>query len=350
MSKIIAVIGATGAQGLPVVRHLLSPSEDGTPSPWKVRALTRNTRHRRALELQELGAELVQGSFTDSDAIHRLFEGGVYGAYVNTDGFTVGIAAETTAAFQIWEIAQVHHIRHFVWSNLDYALRLGGYSPVYSVDHYNGKGRFAHYLEGLPNPIDQPSETLWTVYTNGPYMDMLQAIFAPFKIQKDGTRIFAAPIGDEGVIPLIALDDLGWWARYIFDHPETMTGKNIEIASQPSTYPEIVEAFKVATGLPAVYKPMTMDEYFTMWNRSNVPVASEVPDGKTWEENFRAFFAMWRDRIVHRDMDWIRSIHEPTTLEKWMKDNKYTGRRNMQLLKGVEDFKSQQTQVNKAKL
>jgi hypothetical protein len=36
----------------------------------------------------------------DSAAIHKLFDG-VYGAFVNTDGFTVGAAAEMNAAFNI---------------------------------------------------------------------------------------------------------------------------------------------------------------------------------------------------------------------------------------------------------
>lgn len=75
----------------------------------------------------------------------------MHGAFVNTDGFTVGAATELSAAFEIvrrlrsstlgvpipllilsafsylsqWEIAQYHKVRHFVWSNLDYALRLG---------------------------------------------------------------------------------------------------------------------------------------------------------------------------------------------------------------------------------
>lgn len=61
MSKTIAVIGATGAQGLPVIGHLLAPSKDGSPSPWKVRALTRNPDHERATELKGLGVEIVQG-------------------------------------------------------------------------------------------------------------------------------------------------------------------------------------------------------------------------------------------------------------------------------------------------
>lgn len=59
--KIIFVLGATGAQGGPVVKALLAPSADGTPSPWGVRALTRDKTHRRAKELEELGAEIVEG-------------------------------------------------------------------------------------------------------------------------------------------------------------------------------------------------------------------------------------------------------------------------------------------------
>lgn len=66
MSKVIAVIGATGAQGLPAVRHLLE-AKDGNPSPWKVRALTRDPNHRRAKELEALGVELVVGMFNSSN-------------------------------------------------------------------------------------------------------------------------------------------------------------------------------------------------------------------------------------------------------------------------------------------
>lgn len=126
MSKIIAVIGATGAQGSVVVKQLLAASSDGSPSPWKVRALTRSPNHARAKELEALGAEIVQGmhqalrvcttlqvalthavilcastgSFLDAATIHKLFEG-AYGAFVNTDTFTVGASVEVQAAFVI---------------------------------------------------------------------------------------------------------------------------------------------------------------------------------------------------------------------------------------------------------
>lgn len=60
--KLVLVIGATGAQGLAVIDALLAPSEDGTPSPYAVRALTRDTESRRARELAQKGVELSKGT------------------------------------------------------------------------------------------------------------------------------------------------------------------------------------------------------------------------------------------------------------------------------------------------
>lgn len=62
-TKLILVIGATGAQGMAVVDKLLEPSADGTASPYSVRALTRDPNSRRAVELKEKGVECVKGLF-----------------------------------------------------------------------------------------------------------------------------------------------------------------------------------------------------------------------------------------------------------------------------------------------
>ena len=60
--KIILVIGATGAQGLAVIDALLAPAKDGSPSPYSVRALTRDPESRRARELSaKAGVEVVKG-------------------------------------------------------------------------------------------------------------------------------------------------------------------------------------------------------------------------------------------------------------------------------------------------
>lgn len=59
--KLVLVIGATGAQGIAVINALLAPTADGSPSPYAVRALTRDTKSKRAQELVAKGVECVEG-------------------------------------------------------------------------------------------------------------------------------------------------------------------------------------------------------------------------------------------------------------------------------------------------
>ena len=61
--KLILVLGATGAQGIAVIDQLLAPSADGSPSPYAIRALTRDPSGKRALELAAKGVECVKGMF-----------------------------------------------------------------------------------------------------------------------------------------------------------------------------------------------------------------------------------------------------------------------------------------------
>ena len=49
---------------------------------------------------------------------------GAYGAWINTDGFTIGEKKETYAGLRIFEIAKQAGICHYVWSSLDYAFKV----------------------------------------------------------------------------------------------------------------------------------------------------------------------------------------------------------------------------------
>ena len=61
--KLVLVIGAAGAQGTAVIDALLKPQVDGSPSPYAIRALTRNPTHPRAEALTRKGAEVVKGTW-----------------------------------------------------------------------------------------------------------------------------------------------------------------------------------------------------------------------------------------------------------------------------------------------
>ena len=66
----------------------------------------------------------MPGAFDDFESVKSALQG-AYGAWVNTDGFTVGEQKEIFAGVRIFELAkQTPSLRHYVWSNLDYGLKV----------------------------------------------------------------------------------------------------------------------------------------------------------------------------------------------------------------------------------
>ena len=67
---------------------------------------------------------ICPGSVDDFESIRAALHG-AYGAWANTDGFTIGEQREIHAGMRIFEIAkQAGTVRHYVWSSLDYALKV----------------------------------------------------------------------------------------------------------------------------------------------------------------------------------------------------------------------------------
>jgi hypothetical protein len=158
-----------------------------------------------------------------------------------------------------------------------------------------------------------------------------QGLFGPLNVRKDGTVVFASPLED-GHVPLIALKDIGWWARYTFDHRAETSGRDLNITSERVHWDDLVKTFTKVTGLPAVYKRLSIEEYFSVFEaeKLDAPLASDKRRGdgsKTVGDNFKAFLRVLRDDIVDKDMEWIRSVHPGTyTVERWMRETGYDGK------------------------
>ncbi|KAJ7129088.1 NAD-P-binding protein [Mycena filopes] len=339
-TKLILVIGATGAQGQVVVEALLAPDSQGNASPYTVRALTRDPTSKHALQLTAQGVECVKGSFEDLDSVARALEG-AYGAWVNTDGFTVGEMKEIYAGMRIFETAKrASALRHYVWSSLPYVSKLTGFNPEYKVDHMDAKARVADWLRAQPS-VPSDDALSWSIVTTGPYMELLTGgVFDPLNVRADGTVVFAAPVAG-GQIPMIALKDLGWWARYTFDHRSETSGREFNITSERVGWEYLVKTFTKVTGKPAVFKPQSLDEWWLNFGPGiDEPVASDKARGdgsRTIRDNFSAFWRVLRDDVVQKDMDWIRRLHPGTyTLERWMRESGYGGRTGT-VLKNVQE-------------
>ena len=114
-SKVIAVLGATGAQGGGLVKSIL---EDST-GEFKVRALTRNANSDSAKALSDLGAEVVEVDLDNYESLVKSFSG-AYGVYAVTffwEHFSP--EKEIAQVESIAKAAKESGVEHLVWSTLE---------------------------------------------------------------------------------------------------------------------------------------------------------------------------------------------------------------------------------------
>lgn len=103
--------------------------------------LTRDPNSSRAKYLASLpNVTLIQGTQESEADLHRAFKG-VYGAWVNLDGFVLGEMKELYLAFRCYEIARHEGVKHYVWANTDYALKIAGWREEFHWGHNDAKGR-----------------------------------------------------------------------------------------------------------------------------------------------------------------------------------------------------------------
>ncbi|RMD43123.1 hypothetical protein DV735_g2052, partial [Chaetothyriales sp. CBS 134920] len=336
--KEILVIGGTGAQGLPVVKAL---SESGR---YKARVLTRNAQSERAKSLAELpNVTLIEGTQDNQKDLHRAFKG-VYGAWVNLDGFVLGEKAETFYALRAYEIARHEKVQHYIWAAIDYSLKKAGWDEKYHVAHNDGKGRIADFI------LAQGQEGMKTsIFTTGPYMNMLfDGMFVPEK-REDGSLLWAVPAGD-GKIPLIALEDVGGFVLWQFDNIDKSAGKELEVATDQVSVQDIADAATRVTGKKAEFKYVSFEEYLPKKepypgapaNWAVGPGAAQDDSVMSWQQNFGAWWRYWGDGFgATRDFKFLDEIH-PTrikSLEEWMRKVNYDGTPRS-VLKDIHDLKS----------
>jgi hypothetical protein len=339
----IFVIGGTGAQGLPIIKSLVSDSA------YSVRILTRDTTSGRAKSLAALSpnVELVRGSFTN-EADLRAGYAGCDAAFVNIDGFNTGEASELFWAIRCYELAVENGgIKFFVYGNLDYAYKLSGYNPNMRAGHYDGKGRIGEWIlsqakEAAAKKKDAMSVAL---FTTGPYIDMAissNTLMTP-TVEKDdkGDDVvtWRVPLAD-GEVAHVALEDCGPYVRRLFDHPERANGMDLQVAIDHITYHDVAAAFTKVTGKPARFIDVSMDWYWNEGPLSHVaeyPAAyatsAKDPSAMNIRNNFTGFWNIWRGSagnkgVIRRDYKLLDEIlpNRIRTVEEWFRREEQRGR------------------------
>jgi len=124
--RLIAVIGAAGQQGGPVVRALQASNQ------FKVRALSRNPDKHR-----DLADEVVKADLNRPETLKAAFEG-AHGVFLVTNFWEEGTDEfkQATAAVRAAKDAGV---KHFVWSTLPNVKAISG--GKFHVPHFTGKAK-----------------------------------------------------------------------------------------------------------------------------------------------------------------------------------------------------------------
>jgi uncharacterized protein YbjT (DUF2867 family) len=113
--KIIAVVGATGAQGGGLVRAILNDKKGG----FAARAITREVNSDKAKALTKLGVEVVAANLDDLDSLKRVFAG-TYGAFCVTNFWEhFSPDKEFAQAKAMAQAAKHAAVQHVIWSTLE---------------------------------------------------------------------------------------------------------------------------------------------------------------------------------------------------------------------------------------
>ena len=142
--QVIAVLGATGAQGGGVVDALLKGGR------YRVRAAVRNPVTDAARLLAKRGVELVKADILDIGSVGPVFKG-AYGVFLVTNFWDrAQMRSETAIGTALVKAAHAVGVYHAIWSTLPDCEKLSG--GRFKVPHFSGKARVDAAVEAAGFP------------------------------------------------------------------------------------------------------------------------------------------------------------------------------------------------------
>ncbi len=291
--KIIAVIGATGAQGGGLVRAILDDPKGG----FKARAITRHADSEKAKALAAAGAEVVAADLDDVHSLKKAFSG-AYGAYCVTNYWEhFSTDKELQQARNLAQAAKDAGVKHVIWSTLedtrnwvplddDRMPTLGG---KHKVPHFDAKGEANRFFSEL----GVPTTFLLTSF----YGDNFVFFGMGPKKGPDGVLGITFPMGDKK-LPGIAAEDIGRTAYAIFKHPEFI-GKTVGIAGEHLTGAEMAAAFSKALGKPVKYNDVPPEVFRSF----GFPGADDLGNMFQFKRDFNDYFCGARNVGATRELN-----------------------------------------------
>ena len=306
--KVIAVVGATGAQGGGLVRAIQSDAS----GEFIARALTRDVNSDKAKALAKLGAEVVHADIDDPASLEKAFEG-AHGAYCVTFFWAhFSPEKEQAEAASMAQAAKHAGLRHVIWSTLEDTRkwvplsdnRMPTLQGKYKCPHFDSKGSSNHFFTDLGLPVTLLQTSFY--WENFIYFGM-----GPQK-GADGKWAVTLPMGN-AKMPSIAAEDIGKCAYGIFKKGSEYIGKTVSIAGDHPTGAQMAAAFSKALGRDVGYNAVPPDVY----RGFGFPGAEDLGNMFQFYHDFETDFC------AARNLDVSRSLNPALqTFETWLAENK----------------------------
>jgi uncharacterized protein YbjT (DUF2867 family) len=305
-TKIIAVTGATGAQGGGLIRTILAHPDGG----FTARAITRDPHSEKAKALAALGVEVVQADLDDEASLERAFEG-AYGAYCVTNFWEhFSPAKENAQAQNMAQAAKSAGVQHVIWSTLEDVRdwvplsddRMPTLNGEYKVPHFDGKGESNRYFTEAGLPVTFLNTSFY-------WENMIYFGMGP-KRGEDGVLAITFPIGDAKLAG-IAAGDIGAVAYGIFADSATI-GTTIGIAGGHLTGEEMAAGLSKALGEKVNYNAVSPELYRSF----GFPGAEDLGNMFQFNAEFSDEYCGARSIEATRKLD--PDLH---TFDAWLEEN-----------------------------
>lgn len=305
--KVIAVMGATGAQGGGLVRAIQADRN----SDFIARAVTRDVNSDKAKELAKLGAEVVAADIDDLDSLKRAFQG-AFGAYCVTFFWAhFSPDKEKAEAKNMAQASKHAGLAHVIWSTLEDTRtrvplsddRMPTLKGQYKVPHFDAKGESDKYFVEAGVPVTFSRAAFYwenfVYFGSGP------------KRGPDGSLALTLPLADKK-LPGIAAEDIGKCAYGVFKRGREYIGKTVGFAGELLTGTQMAAAMSKALGKEVRYNGVTPDAFRAF----GFPGADDLGNMFQFHIEFEEYFIGARDPIVSRALN-----PELQTFDQWLSRN-----------------------------
>ncbi len=301
---IIAVTMATSRQGVGVVKELSRTNN------YKIRAITRNPKSTKALDLASLNnVEIVKGDLLDPKSLNKAFDGvqAIFGNTTPTKGWNI-LRGSIVREYEIKQgfnlINQVKSafnkgkLNHFIFSSISKPKDPLKNDPA--PGHFSSKWDIEEYIKKMG------LKQITTVLRPVSYFENFENKLPGYTISK---KVFPGIVGKNYKWQTIAVDDIGKWVRGVLSKSYKFKNQAINIAGEELT------GHEMAMTLQKIVLSEGIKTNYLMIPRLAIKLLEyDIGVMADWIERSGYGADMNKLKMLQKELNII-----PTSLEDWLK-------------------------------